>query len=295
MQDTGFSDRLLKLIKKKKISQTRVASELGLSRTAVNKWTKGGMIDDTNLERLAEFLDVDMIWLKYGQQENNTPVFSASHEGINEVHLQDSAEIVFWEWDLLTDRVVYSDNVERVYGIRIDSNQDYWQLMGEQAREKLNAGYQKIIQEGGAHEMDFALQVGGQRRWITSRAAGVTGENGKITRLVGISIDNTERKLAELALKRDRGFLKLLLSRMSSLVLFTDQAGEIIETNLADSHQAFSFLELQSLIYKAVMQYPDLFGETAQQPAMLSFEGIEMTIHRHMHDDGKSYLMLEID
>ncbi|MGQ7950500.1 helix-turn-helix domain-containing protein, partial [Providencia huashanensis] len=62
-----FKERLLKLLKQKKMSQLKAAEALGVSRTAVNKWTKGGMIDEDNLEKLATLLDVDKIWLKYGE------------------------------------------------------------------------------------------------------------------------------------------------------------------------------------------------------------------------------------
>ncbi|MFO5736458.1 helix-turn-helix domain-containing protein, partial [Klebsiella pneumoniae] len=46
-----FKERLLKLLKQKKMSQLKAAEALGVSRTAVNKWAKGGMIDEHNLEK----------------------------------------------------------------------------------------------------------------------------------------------------------------------------------------------------------------------------------------------------
>ncbi|MBO0222744.1 helix-turn-helix transcriptional regulator, partial [Vibrio parahaemolyticus] len=62
---------MLALLKQQKMSQLKAAEALGVSRTADNKWTKGGMIDENNLEKLAQLLNVDKIWLKYGEYTNH--------------------------------------------------------------------------------------------------------------------------------------------------------------------------------------------------------------------------------
>ncbi|MEX5988308.1 helix-turn-helix domain-containing protein [Providencia hangzhouensis] len=252
-----FKERLLKLLKQKKMSQLKAAEALGVSRTAVNKWTKGGMIDEDNLEKLATLLDVDKIWLKYGEYTNNQVTVSNSGvmRNINEVHLQESADIVTWEWDLLTGELNYSDNVEAVYGIKITSNEDFWALMSHDSKEKLVNGYSKIIREGGAHEMDFKINWEGDYRWITSRATGVRGPNGKVTKLVGISLDNTERKNTELRLRKIKCYFDVLLSHFNHLVVFTDKAGEILASNLHNQSTEIDYLELQRLLYQLVINH----------------------------------------
>lgn len=57
--------------------------------------------------------------------------------------------------------------------------------MNQESKDKLVNGYSKIIREGGAHEMDFKIAWDDGYRWITSRATGVKGPNGKVTKLVG--------------------------------------------------------------------------------------------------------------
>ncbi|MGO3408542.1 helix-turn-helix domain-containing protein [Marinomonas sp.] len=292
MNETGFSHRLLATMKQKKISQARIAEAMQLSRTAVNKWTKGGMVDDNNLNKLSEFLGVDKIWLKYGDEDNTTFQYE---KNINEVHYQDQAEIVTWEWDLLTDELSYSENVEKVYGVKLTSNQDYWQLMDEGAHEKLNHYYQTIIQEGGAHEIDFKITNNGTSRWITSRAAGVHGANGKITRLVGISMDNTERKVTELKLKATKSFFKAMLIHMNKLVAFTDIAGEILESNVEHYKENLTYLTLQTFIYNALLKNPSAV-KTAKNSSLcsLQFEQREMTIFYHLNDEKQPFLLIEI-
>lgn len=297
MYNNEFSQRLLSTLKQKKISQTSVAGALNLSRTAVNKWTRGGMIDDENLERLAQFLQVDKIWLKYGSQDSGTTLSpSEVQKGINELHIiRDSADIVTWEWDLLTDTVSYSDNLEKVYGVILKSNQDFWDLMSEADRKIYLGKYEKIMKSGGAHEIDFKINRDGEYRWITSRATGIRDHNGKITKIVGISLDNTERKKAEIELVKVKQLFHILLAHASPLTVFTDEYGEIIESNHASYHfksGATSFIEIQTMIYNFLRTHQSSPGPLTEQ-AEYPFEGKVFTVYRHAV--GKQvYLMFEI-
>lgn len=296
MSEDEFGFRLLAILKQHKLSQIKVAKALDVSRTAVNKWTKGGMIDDSNLDKLAGFLGVDKIWLKYGEYAGNSSDNGVEGRNINEVHMQENAEIVTWEWDLLTGEVSYSDNVEAVYGVRIASNDDFWSLMSEMSRDKLVKGYEKIMREGGAHEMDFRVGHDGQYRWITSRATGVKGPNGKVTKLVGISMDNTERKTAELELRRSNRFFHALLVHMNKLVVFTDEAGEILATNHESRSEKISYLELQALLYQFMLQNLELMVELKQNgSAETVFQGKKMAVQRHEEVDAQPFLMFEFD
>lgn len=284
----AFGQRLLSELAEKNMSQLKLAEQLGVSRTAVNKWTKGGMIDEENLDRLAAFLEVDKIWLKYGD-------YAERARNINEVHLQESTNIVTWEWDLLTQQVHYSDNVETVYGIRISSNEEFWSLMSDDAREKLVQGYAKIIREGGAHEVDFKIDRDGEFRWITSRATGVKGPNGKVTKLVGISLDNTERKSGELRLRKMQQCFEVLLAHTCHLVVFTDIGGEILASNHESQMEKVSYLELQSFLYQLVIQHPKWVSELGVSGSgQLNFQERAVTGYYQIDQEQQPFLMLEL-
>lgn len=291
-----FGDRLLALLKQHKLSQQKVAEALGVSRTAVNKWTKGGMIDDMNLENLADFLQVDKIWLKYGEYQTNETAeeFPLSTRHINDFYLQESNKIVTWEWDILTDDLRYSDNVEQIYGIPIHTNQDFLSLMSEGAQEKLLVEYAKIIQHGGAHEIDFKISLNGEIRWITSRAAGMKGPNGKITKIVGISLDNTARKKNELFLRQFKGFFELLLQTSPHLIVFIDPAGEILASNCLD--KKVDYLNLQSFLYQlAIEEKKQILHICEQAQGTIVFQEKVLKVTKGTDNEGVIFLMLEID
>ncbi|MFY3771557.1 hypothetical protein AHYW_000660 [Providencia manganoxydans] len=292
-----FGQRLLALLKQKKMSQLKAAEALGISRTAVNKWTKGGMIDESNLESLAQLLNVDKIWLKYGEYANHSSAAFPSSviRNINEVHLQESTEIVTWEWDLLTGELNYSDNVEDVYGIKITTNDDFWALMNQESKEKLINGYSKIIREGGAHEMDFKIAWDDGYRWITSRATGVKGPNGKVTKLVGISLDNTERKNTELRLSKIKCYFNVLLAHFNHLVVFTDKACEILTSNLESQSIDIDYLELQRLLYQLAINHKEWLEKVYQTGhGHIHFQHQEISASYHLNDENQPFLMFQL-
>ncbi len=66
--NNGFSERLSHLMKEKQLTLAQVASAIGTSAPSVHRWTKGGEIDYGNLRLLADFLEVNWIWLRYGDE-----------------------------------------------------------------------------------------------------------------------------------------------------------------------------------------------------------------------------------
>lgn len=308
--EINFGDRLLQVLKKKKLSQLKVARALNVSRTAVNKWTKGGMIDDSNLDNLAAFLEVDKIWLKYGEYLDTThPTHLMNNKNINELHLHQSTEIVTWEWDILTGDVHYSDNVEQVYGIKITSNHDFLSLMSEDSKVRLSKEYTNIIQNGGAHEIDFKINLNsGESRWITSRATGITGPNGKITKLIGISINNTVRKQNEIKFRKFKQYFDLLLQDHPNLIVFIDQSGEIIISNALDKKIDFGqiipsndlnkrtdFFNLQRFLYNLAIEERAWINEICHKgQGDIIFQGRAINAVHGLDEEGKVFLMLEI-
>lgn len=304
-----FGERLLKILKKHKLSQLKVAKALEISRTAVNKWTKGGMIDDSNLERLAAFLSVDKIWLKYGEyQKTETTNTNITVRNINEFHLQESTEIVTWEWDILSGEVHYSDNVEQVYGIQITGNQDFLSLMSESSRIRLLDEYTKIIQKGGAHEIDFKINIGNDSRWITSRAVGIRGPNDKVTKIVGISLNNTRRKKNEIELRKFKQYFNLLLQDHPNLIAFIDKEGEILASNYLDKQTSFGevmpsnhlnkktdFFNLQRFLYHLAIEEKTWINEICHKgQGEIIFQDRKINAVHGLDEEGQVFLMLEI-
>jgi len=219
MTENSFAFRLKELLEHKKLTLQAVATALQVSRPAVHKWTKGGEIDYEKLRKLAAFLGVNWIWLRYGEQAQREldaagaielPMTDVRRRYTAEIMesearmklAQEGARIVTWEWNLITDDVAYSSNVEAVYGWHIDSNESFWKHVHADDVPMMNAAYAESLRSGNAHEFDFRIySPDGSIRWISSRATPVREFDGRIVKIVGISMDNTARKLAEQSLR----------------------------------------------------------------------------------------------
>lgn len=242
MTENSFAFRLKELLEHKNLTLQAVATVLGVSRPAVHKWTKGGEIDYEKLRKLAAFLGVNWIWLRYGEQaqqelQNNAvvdlPMTDVRRRYTAEVVAsearmklaQEGARIVTWEWDLITDDVIYSSNVESVYGWHIDSNESFYKHVHADDVPMIKRAYEESIRFGSAHEFDFRLmQPDGAVRWISSRATPVREFDGRVIKFVGISIDTTARKLIEQSLRDEQARLRAVFKLTSDGMALFDSA-----------------------------------------------------------------------
>lgn len=254
MTENSFAFRLKELLEHKKLTLQAVATALDVSRPAVHKWTRGGEIDYEKLRKLAAFLGVNWIWLRYGEQARQEaetsnavelPMTDVRRRYTAEIMesearmklAQEGARIVTWEWNVITDAVKYSSNVEAVYGWKIVSNESFWKHVHADDVPMMNATYDESLRTGKAHEFDFRLfQPDGSMRWISSRATPVRELDGRIVKIVGISMDNTARKLAEQSLQDQQARFRAVFELTSEgmALLDADLRCESVNAALAE-------------------------------------------------------------
>ena len=113
-----------------------------------------------------------------------------------------------WEMDLATGRA-YLDGLEaRLLGMEFVpkefTNEQFIQLVHPEDRETLLQKIRHAIQAGGDFQSEFRLAPvrDGDARWIAATGTAVRNEQGQPARLLGVNFDITQRKLAEVALRR---------------------------------------------------------------------------------------------
>ncbi|MBP0588317.1 PAS domain-containing protein [Paraburkholderia sp. LEh10] len=221
MSEDTFAFRLKVLLEHKKLSLQQVADAVGISRPAVHKWTRGGEIDYSNLRRLAAFLDVNWVWLRYGDEavkdlgivgNIELPMTDLRRRYTAEImsnearmkQAQELAGIVTWEWNLVTDELIYSSNCEKLYGREIHSNEEFWEILHPEDSIWLNAEAMKeLVASKAPRVWDFRIILpDGRIRWIESRVATLLDDAGRPVRVVGTTIDVSTRKEAESVLEQ---------------------------------------------------------------------------------------------
>jgi PAS domain S-box-containing protein len=115
----------------------------------------------------------------------------------------DAASMGTWDWDLSTQTVRWSDNLERVHGLpsgTFDGTfNSYEREIHPDDRERVLASARRAIAEGVPHEVEYRI-VGpdGTIRWVEGKGR-VEYEDGKAVRMTGVCMMVTRRKEAELA------------------------------------------------------------------------------------------------
>lgn len=246
MKRNGFGDRLKQLLKQKKLTQAQAATAVSTSVPSVNRWTKGGEIEYDNLRTLADFLEVNWVWLRYGDEaieslqnvtsNNSDTMTDMRREYLNQIldnearmkSALEMAEIVNWEWNVLTGALSHSNNAFNVFGTEPEHIRD--QMLPFE-----HADLDTILSLFNAkepHTWDFKIEMNNTGlRWFTSRARIVFDTAKRPIKVIGISGDISDRKSTEQALERSEYMMRKIVETVPVGLWAADEKGKICLAN----------------------------------------------------------------
>lgn len=116
-----------------------------------------------------------------------------------------AAKMGAWDWDITTGAEHWSAEAEQIFGLEpghfTQTYSDFFEFVHPDDRDKVNEAQARSLQDGADYAPEYRIILrDGSLRWITSRGRVLRDANGNPTRLVGVTMDITERKQAELAL-----------------------------------------------------------------------------------------------
>ncbi|GEM_PF-7127564 len=143
------------------------------------------------------------------------------------------ARIGIWDWDLTTDRVEWNDEMLRIYGIShadfTGNGRDYIAFTREDYREQQINSINKSLQHGmtsaellsgkaiDSEPLELCIvRADGTECFTLGDVVTIVDETGKPLRMLGVTLDITERKRAEAAM-RERDRLQLALEKEQEL------------------------------------------------------------------------------
>jgi two-component system sensor kinase FixL len=132
-----------------------------------------------------------------------------------------SGELRMWEWDIVRDEIWSTDDDSRLYGISEPqkiSSERFLNALYEEDRKQVRHSVEKSLIKGNGHyESEFRITMpDGQVHWFNSRGRIEFSEDDQPLRMLGVTIDITRRKQAELAVQQQRNELTHL-SRVTTL------------------------------------------------------------------------------
>jgi len=145
---------------------------------------------------------------------------------------QEIAHLGSWELDLINNRLTWSDEVYRIFGLQPQefgaTYEAFLEAVPSDERPAVDAAYSSSVREG-RHTYEIEHRVvrkdTGEIRMVHERCEHFRGASGKIVRSVGMVHDITERKRAEEAIKQRTLELQQLTETLEQRV--AEQTAEI--------------------------------------------------------------------
>ena len=117
-----------------------------------------------------------------------------------------AAHLGVWELDAATNEMWMSDSARALFQFDSETRVNHALLQDRvhpEDRALRDSAVKAAIETHGEYKIEYrVLLPDGTLRWMGSSGRCVTGENGKGTRLIGVSIDITPRKIAEAEARR---------------------------------------------------------------------------------------------
>jgi PAS domain S-box-containing protein len=143
---------------------------------------------------------------------------------------------MFWLDSAEDDRsLLVSSGIKSVFDESFDVDLNtppkahYWlKAIREQEREFYSQQIKKKVTEGQPYRLEYKIETkSGKTNWILEKGYPIRNEKGQIEIIAGVCSNITDRKLTELALKKNEEKLRIILSSIGDAVITTDTEGKV--------------------------------------------------------------------
>lgn len=172
----------------------------------------------------------------------------------------EAAQLGVWEFDTITDRIWVSDKVREIFQFPGDDEISYSEFQKRVHRDDRAARHQVVqraIRTHGSYETEYRIVLhDGNFRWIAGRGRCLPGGDGKSTRLLGVSMDITERKQAE-------ELFHLATEASPSGTVLIDHEGRIVLVN-THAEKLFGYARDELIGKNVEILLPERFGTSLE-------------------------------
>lgn len=199
-----------------------------------------------------------------------------------------------WEWDVASNRVVWSDELCRIFGTepsRFGGTIDgYLQVVHQDDRALAWQVIQQALQHGSTFEFEHRVQLaGGDVRVIFGRGQVFRDAAGAPQRVAGTGQDITEQRRMQHRLQHSEERFRLAFTHAAIGKAIVDRDGRILQVNPAAcrilGHSEAELLQLDT----AAVTHPDDRARTAAllQRLLHGSEAAAALEQRMLHKDGR--------
>ncbi len=137
-------------------------------------------------------------------------------------------KIGMWEWDIAANRLTWSEEVYRIHGqdpATFVPDYESWQaLLHPEDCSRVIAEIQDVLSNGKKYYVEFrVVWADGSIHWLTTRGGAEYDAHGRPVRMIGLTFDITDRKLAEEALLRKEQELRIITDALPLRIAYVDR------------------------------------------------------------------------
>jgi PAS domain S-box-containing protein len=217
--------------------------------------------DITELKRTTKAL--------YESEERHRLAMSSSTTGI-------------WDWDVSSGRLAVSPEVGRMYGLDVTdlrSYEDFAARVHPDDLSRIESERDAAIDNHQSFDTEFRILLPSREiRWIASRGQAFYDENGHVVRMVGNSIDVTERVQAKEALVEREQRLRLALDASAGGSWTWDIAANRVDWDAR-------FRELYGFIPEDLPTFEGWFSRVHEEDRSLMLIRLDEILQQRTRDD----------
>ena len=146
-----------------------------------------------------------------------------------------------WDWDIVTNHVSWSDSLYAIHGVRPDqfdgTVEGFAALIHPEDRRSVSEAIGHAVDNDASYELEFrAVRPDGEVIWLFANAV-VLCDGGRPVRMLGATMDITERKRGEEALRQSEKNLRRQAQELEQQLIMSGRLVSLGEVTASMAHE----------------------------------------------------------
>jgi PAS domain S-box-containing protein len=146
-----------------------------------------------------------------------------------------TGKVGIWDWNIVSNKILWTDSLYAIHGVSPNefnaTVEGFATLIYPEDREFVSQAIQAALNDDAPYELEFrAIRPDGKVIWLFTNAQ-VLRDGGRAVRMLGATLDITERKQTEIALRETEERFARFMQHLPGLAWIKDLEGRYVFAN----------------------------------------------------------------